>query len=229
MIKKLLITVPTHTGYIFSECVTSLISNINILTRSGINVKYVPILKEAYLARAKNRAIKMLIDDTTIDALIIVDYDLGFDPQAMARLVVADVDVVGGSYPYKTGVGYPAVPAKTSDGKYIISNKNLLAATFVPGGFIMMKRNAIAAMDKALKIKDSEGLRFYFDEGFVFDDDQRWYGEDKTLCKRLLKAGVGIWIEPNITFAHVGVSGQSGNYAQYLNSETVKSLSEAAA
>lgn len=206
---------------IFSQCVTSLIANINILTRAGINVRYEPILMEAYVCRAKNRALKMLEDNTKYDAIMIVDYDLGFDEYAISKLIVAEKDFIGGAYPFKSSQGYPVGyyrDAKTNE--IIKDDRGVLLASFVPGGFTLITRKVIDELNANFNIKTSSGMKFYYDEGFVIEDEpDQWFGEDKVLNKRLLKCGITMWIEPRIEFTHVGISGNEGTYNDYLENK----------
>lgn len=222
MIKNLLITVPTHTGMIFHECTTSLIANINILNRAGISVTFKPILLEAYVCRAKNKALKMLEDEEKYDAVMIIDYDLGFDEYAISKLIVAEKDFIGGAYPYKSTFGYPAGYIRDSKRNIEKDERGVLKAQFVPGGFILITRKIIDEMSRLLDIRESSGIKFYFDEGFVSEEDDQWLGEDKVFCKRLQKCGIDMWIEPRIDYVHMGMCGNQGMYIDYLDKIEVK-------
>jgi hypothetical protein len=215
MIKNLLVVVPTHTGQVFASCMTSLIANINILNRSGIKVSVRTILYEAYPARVKNKPVKILLDNPDYDSLLTVDYDLGFEPTAIAKLVLAEKNIVGGAYPFKTGEGFPVdLSADTSE------YDGLIAVNSLPGGFTLIHRSVFEKMRNDLLIRESEGLEFYYDTGFLFDDDPRWYGEDKTFFRRVRRCGYTIWMCPDIHFEHYGVSVKTGNYQEHNNDRT---------
>ncbi|MDD5060915.1 MAG: hypothetical protein PHN44_01345 [Candidatus Marinimicrobia bacterium] len=217
-VKNILIVTPTHTGSIFAECVTSLMIGMKVLNEGGIKTTFACIMGEAYVPMAKNKAVNLLYENKEYDSLMIVDYDLQFNPVAMGRLVLAEKDIVGGTFPFKCGKdGYPGTINIDSDMTAVTNESGLVSSSFVPGGFILIKRHVFETIESKCSIKTDNGIRFFFDTGFLFPDDHRWYGEDKTFCRRSIDAGFELWIEPNITFKHVGLSGRTGNYREYLS------------
>ncbi len=54
-----------------------------------------------------------------------------------------------------------------------------------------------------------------FEPGGAIIDGQFW-GEDLVFCKAWEKLGGTLWIDPNVTFSHVGRKAWSGNFLQYL-------------
>lgn len=211
MLNNIIVVVCTHTGSIFAECAASLISNINTLSRSAVFVSFKTVLKEAYPARAKSTAVKYLLEDPHAQALVIIDYDLGFDPTGIARLLLADKDIVSGAFPFKDGEGYPVIVNNKT-----INKDGLVEAVSITSGFTLIKRNVFDEMESKLNIRSSEGLKFFFDTGFLFEDDPRWYGEDRSFCRRARECGLKMWIEPYIMFAHIGLQGKNGCYADYI-------------
>lgn len=188
-----------------------MIAGINLLNTAGINVDFRIVQKEAYVPRAKNKAVKMMVENARSEALIIVDYDLGFDKTALARLIIAEELVVSGSFPYKEGEGFPT----SLCGKELNGN-GLIESTDVTSGFTYYHRDVFERMDRHCDIQESDGLKYYFDTGFLFSDN-RWYGEDRCLCRRLAQCGIRMWVDPNIYFTHVGVTAKSANHLEYLN------------
>jgi hypothetical protein len=208
MVKKLMVVVCTHTGQVFAECAASCIGAISFLNRAGISVSFRTVLFEAYVPRAKSKAADKLLE-SDCDGLILVDYDLGFDETAFARLILPEKWIVSGAFPYKTGEGYPVIvddPDTPVDG--------LIPAVSVTSGFTFIHRYVFETMLEKIDIRESEGVRFFFDTGFLFDDDPRWYGEDRTFCRMADDMGIPMWIEPNIRFVHMGVSKKTGCYAE---------------
>ena len=48
------------------------------------------------------------------------------------------------------------------------------------------------------------------------------YGEDAYFSRKMQEAGIQLWIDPNISIIHYGVSGYEGNMHEHLMAEKAK-------
>jgi hypothetical protein len=113
----------------------------------------------------------------------------------------------------------------------------LLEAAMLSGGFMRIKRSAVVKFAKAYPesiYKDQFAWpqkpgRIYtaFFQCDIFGYQR--YGEDAYFCRKMREAGISLWIDPNITIIHYGVTGYPGNYHEHLMSEKVKQEAAAAA
>jgi hypothetical protein len=191
---------------------------LKILENAGINVNFNQILYDAYVPKAKSTAVKIMLDGN-YDALLLIDYDLEFEIDAIPKLIIAKKEIIGGVYPLKScEESYPGDICIGEDKKPITDESGtIFKSTFIPGGFLLIRRSAIIKMeDCGAKLDEESGIRYYFDTGFTFDDDRRWYGEDKTFCRYAIECGIDLWVHPDITFSHYGVGFTTGNYNDFL-------------
>jgi hypothetical protein len=70
---------------------------------------------ESLITRARNKMVLKFLEDESLTHLFWIDSDIGFTPQAVCRLLLADRDVVAGIYPMKS-MHWPAegLPAGTT-------------------------------------------------------------------------------------------------------------------
>jgi hypothetical protein len=207
---KLLIAIPTHTGQVFSDCMQSVVNNIRVLESCNIRTTLHIEPGEAYVPRARNKCIHRLMSND-YDAIVFVDYDLAFRQDAIADLVLSDKDIAGCTYPKKCEkTDYPVQVYNPEE-----KEGDLQRVSMLPSGLIMIKRYVFAQIDKSIRIKTDSDLKikWYYDTGFLFNDN-RWYGEDVTFCKRCSLSGIKMWLYPDVKFVHIGVGRKIGSYKE---------------
>lgn len=121
--------------------------------------------------------------------------------------------IVAGIYPFKSAVeGYPA-------GRILEMYENgLMSVSFAPTGFMLIDMKVFDALDEAasegiIKIPKSGDRPHYFMRTW---NDNTYDGGDVTFCRRAIKAGFKVILDPTITVGHVGFHRFQGNFAEYL-------------
>lgn len=209
---KLFIAVPSHTGQICADTSQAIANNMAILCKCGIDCYYDVELGEAYVPRARNSLVKRFLN-SDCDAIVFIDYDVAFRKDAIIDLVISDKDIVGGTYPKKKDeTDFPiqvSVPKVEVDG--------LLKVDLLPSGFIMIKRCVFEKMKAKIPIRTDSDLNmdWYYDTGFLFENDNRWWGEDPAFCRRCAMANIDMWCYTDITFSHTGPRIKIANYDQW--------------
>lgn len=208
----------------------SLMATQGILAKIGIDVDVLIIADCPYLPTARNTLVAMFMKDKDATDLLFIDADVGFDASVIPKLLSRPEEIVAGIYPLKRDkVGWP-VHMKTLD-NIPLGRDGLIEADLLPTGFMRIKRTVFEKMMVAyphLQYKDSvvetlgDGtLRQAWDFFHMGIDAerQRWTSEDFAFCQRWSEMGGRLWIEPNITFSHVGRKAFTGNLHEFLMSQ----------
>jgi len=213
---KILVAVPSYDGKVHCRCTQSLICNVQSLKKEGHDVLTCFHMSDCYITRARNFIVHTFLQTDCTD-LIFVDSDLSFDDGAFCKLMNHDKDIIAGAYPFKGEAGYPVHLLFDSNNNCKDESTGLVNAEIAPTGLMRIKRNVFDSLNSFYKFKpDNNGMIHYFAEGVVMPEDNCWYGEDVVFCKRVIKAGLKIWIETDINFTHYGSKGYRGNYKEYL-------------
>jgi hypothetical protein len=192
-----------HDGRAEAGYIEGLMGAFKILEKAGIEYDYLTLSGDCFIDRARNRLVKRFLDSDSSD-LIFIDSDVKFSPEGVFKLLKHDVDVVGGVYRKKQDiVEYPcAVKPNTSLG-------NILGALMLPTGFLRIRRRVFEDIDVDSYKVFGEEIPEYFVSG---KRDGAYKGEDVNFSKLLIDNGFSLWLEPNITFEHIGKKSYSGNF-----------------
>ena len=211
------LAITSYEGKIYSECAESLLSNVAYLEKKGYTVRTHFHSGDCFIARARNVCAHLFLQSDCAE-LVFVDSDIGFEKDGIYKLVRHYKSIVAGAYPYKqSDKGFPVVlEFNPETNNCLEASTGLVTAEIAPTGFMRIQRSVLEKMKDFVHL-DHNGMYSFFDTGMVFDDDNRWYGEDNVFCKRWKALGGGIWIEPNINFTHIGSRTFSGNYHEYLS------------
>ena len=207
---KIYLATPAYDGKTHTQYTMSLALTVNYLTSQGHQVFLDVDSSNTLLVAARNNFVhKFLKSDCT--HLLMIDSDLGWNPAEFMEFIKSDKDFLAGIYPSrtvaKTFVYHPSINEDNS----FVADGFLIKSTFVPSGFIMLKKEALQKMVKHFKelsYKSKDGLG---DEGTLLFNteiiDGEFCSEDYVFCKRAEEAGLQIWVDPRITFNHAGVVG----------------------
>jgi glycosyltransferase involved in cell wall biosynthesis len=230
---KLVIATPFYEMKGWSPYISSLVATTKLLAQAGIDFDYWELSGDSYVERAKNTIMTKFLEDAEATHLLMIDSDMQWDAVAVLKMLTFPDEVVVGSYPQKNSWGrWTSLPKwQEIDGKRhplgrVLEDQTvLLAADYLAGGFMMIKRTALEKFRdhfKDLRYKDTaadpgcpEREYICFSECLT-RDGVRW-GEDRIFGKRLIELGIEILIYPNINFGHFGVKGWTGNFHEALS------------
>lgn len=157
--------------------------------------------------------------------MLFVDADMGFEPDHVKDMVLADKQLCGAIYPKKrfpiTWVGSALDPAPQPEG-------NLLEVEGIGCGLMLIRKDCISnmldagqadiqtdlsgtALNSLLEPHGVKRLIRAFDK--VVTEDGRHLSEDFSFCHRHRKAGGKVFACINHTISHYGVYPFSGKYS----------------
>ncbi len=224
---KLIFAIPTIDGSIRSECVLSLMTAQRLLFETKIESDLFVLADCPYLPTARNTLAAMFLREPEATDLFFVDADVGFDAEAVIRLVHRPEELVVGVYPLKRDSGGWPMVMQTKDG-IPLGRDGLIEADFVPTGFMRIKRRVFDRLmaaypelryaDSVVETMGDRSLRAAWDFFHMGIDPkrQRYTTEDYAFCQRWRDIGGQLWIDPDITFSHIGRKAYQGNLHQYL-------------
>lgn len=219
--RKVYIAVPSTRDGVRIETMRSIVEGMVSIVQEG----WVASLGEslecfAPISLARNLAIARFLA-TDYDDMFFVDDDVAWQDGAMVRLLKHPVDMVAGIYPRR--FNELSFPVQWDDSKPEIwadPETGLIEVKGAATGFLRLTR---AACQRLVEAYDSSWYeQFGSPTGkahALFDFERRdnvQYSEDYTFCRKWREIGGKVWIDPSITFMHMGQQAFSGNVGEWL-------------
>lgn len=210
---------PMYGGQCNEATFIAMIKFTIIAAKMGINYSIDTMVNESLIPRGRNNLVAKMLHNTAATHLMFIDVDLGFEPEAILRLLLANQDVVGGVYPMKR------VPTR-----YVINTVpnpqvmgDLVEVSTLGTGFMMVKRNVLEKMIQAhpeLKYRDNIGIGQQY-EPFMYglfdtmiDKDDNYLSEDWTFCYLWRLMGGKIFADTGIKLDHTGYHKYEGDLTE---------------
>ena len=212
--QKVMIATPAYDGKVFAQYATSLIDTVMVLAQNGYACNIQLAVGGSLLVHDRNR-ILMKFMQSDCEFLLCLDSDLGWNPQAVVRLLNIGKEMSGGCYPARDGKGFHFRPVFNEDKSIVVEKETgLLKMESIPAGFMLLRRSAIEKMQQNFahtyyKPKSKENAN---DDGYMLFAlevyEGEFWGEDYVFCRRATQSGIDIWVDPTIEFNHAGISGR---------------------
>lgn len=219
------ISVPSYKGHVPLEWLCAFTATQSLMLQHGVKSYLQARMNSGLIHCERNLLVHEALKNKDVTHIMFIDDDVVWKPDDAMRLIA-----FGQKYPFVCGV-YPArkepikfmVHLKDDNGKIIKNDEQLLQAIGVPAGFCMLKREVFE--NPAMKAQspvtiptegDQKGelVYGYFD---FMHEGLTGAGEDISFCRRWLRAGGDIWVDPAITLQHYGAKAYSKSYVDYLN------------
>lgn len=224
--KRVAISVPCYKGVVPIDWVCSFSQTQSELAAHGVQ-SYLQVRMGSGLIHAtRNELVHTAMKDANMTHILFVDDDILWKADDVLRLLAWSEKhaFVCGVYPARQDTPTFFVDLVTNNGKIVQSQDGLLKAKGVPGGFMMLRRDVfetpeLRAQAPATKptMGDLKGelVHGYFD---YLHEGLTGAGEDISFCRRWVRAGGEIWVDPAIKLKHVGVKAYNHDYIDYLKS-----------
>jgi hypothetical protein len=213
MMKHLMIATPAYSGTVHIPYVLSFAETTAALHANGIKVTPLITASGSLLVAERNRIVQSFWESDCTH-LLCIDSDLGWPFQAVLAMLAQDKEFVAGCYPARGAEKtFLFRPVTNPDGT-IVQDKHLLKMNYIPAGFMLISRSAIA------KMRDKHPDLYYEPKdktvanptaGYCFFNTEVWdgefWGEDFVFCRKAREAGVDIWVDPLVQFDHAGTLG----------------------
>lgn len=222
--KNIVVAIPAYTGFVYCGTMRSVVHDVVGLINRGDAVRVVEEVGNADIARCRAMIVAKFLAQKDATHLVMVDSDVCWEPDGLARLVNHGVDFVAGAYPKRLGEGL-SFHMRLFDQKQFTLDPvtGLLEVEAMPAGFMCLTRSMLERMVAAYP--DS---KFSFEEvkpdGVAWDlFDAYWetdetglrhkYGEDYSFCRRWRDIGGKVWLDPSIGMGHMGTKMWQGRFS----------------
>ena len=222
---KLHFCIPCYGGMVNEGFFISMLKFMAAAHRLGMNFTVDTMVNESLIPRGRNSLVaKFLAFEPKSTHLMFVDADLGFEPEEIIKLVLADKDVAGGLYP-KKALPVQYVVNKIPNGETDPKNPNLVTVSNLGTGFMLIKREVIEKLIRKrpdLHYQDAIGLDPKYDpykyqlfNGEIDPITKEYLSEDYFFCKLVREElGLSIFADLSIKLDHCGYYKFSGDPTQ---------------
>lgn len=222
------------------------------LTMARITTRW-SMTRASLITRARNVLVARMMGDEQIrwTHLFFIDGDVGYQPDAVARLIQHDHSIACGVYPRKSDPLrekewpcrplYGEVDEASGTGLIRIDNRTgCIELRKAPTGFMCIKREVLEKLFEAFPERRcrlgeeiaSESERrcsyalFNTDIAREPDDEPELESEDYGFCRLWRQIGGTVWADPTIRFTHTGTHVWEGSLDEALRpqAETEKEL-----
>ena len=215
---KVAVATPCYGGVLTHTYEKSMMFTIPYMMGQGISFSALFVPSESIISKARNALVhEFLKTDGT--HLWFIDADMGWDPQALVKLIMSGKDVVGAAGPRKqepiSFAGLLESPMQTCP------DTGLTKASSLGTGCLVIARRVFEA------IKDNFPDNYYFDYGtnekiYNFFEmkifKNMFWSEDYTFCHKCRELGIDIWADTKFSLDHVGQKTFTGAWDQALSS-----------
>ena len=218
---RLHICVPCYGGMLTESFFISMLKFMAAANKLGLNFTVDTMVNESLIPRGRDSLVaKFLAFEPKSTHLMFIDADIGFEPEEIIKLLLADKDVCGGLYP-KKALPIQYVVNKIPNSEKDPNNPNMVEVANLGTGFMMIKRETIEKIIMArpdLHYADAIGLDPKYDPykyaifNIEIDENTReLLSEDYYFCKLWRNMGGKIWADLSIRLDHTGYYKFSGD------------------
>lgn len=173
-----------------------------------------------YISHARSKSLRKALD-AGADAVVFIDDDVSWQPDAILRLLEADGDVVAGTYRFKKAgepEEYMGAVVTKDDGTPVVRADGCIEAHSIPAGFLKVTRAGVNRfMREWPELLYGEACAPYVD---LFNHGAHggvWWGEDYAFARRWREKCGKIWLIPNLQIDHHAADAVfPGNFHHFL-------------
>jgi hypothetical protein len=232
-IPSVVVATPCYGGLLTHVYVHSLLKLMGRPAQPAYGVGLLTSAHDSLITRSRNALVRTFLDAGAATHLLFIDADIGFEPEAVARLLAFDEDVVAGMYPVKnvdwarmsagvtpgmspealreSGLHFVGVPCRGADRE---ERSGFVTARYAGTGFMMIKRSAlerlIAAHPEA-QYRSMQtypagppGLFYNLFDCMIEPETGVYLSEDFAFCHRFRALGGKVWLDTESRLKHVG-------------------------
>lgn len=219
------ISTPCYTGKVDINYHTSMLMTMKYLGENRIQHMFNYAVSTGIDAARSKHATEFL--QTPCTHLMMVDDDMAWAPDLIARLIDEDLDIVG--VPYRRKMVHPV--SFTARHTFEVERKTnrpyLIKVDGISCGMTLVKRRVFEALKDQMPVikhdKDGPEVIMFFRHEFVDDgylQHKTYMSEDYNFCRLAKKAGFDIWAYVDEEVAHMGNVAYRGKLADHMEEGT---------
>ena len=210
--------IPTYDNKVVIKFNTSMVNTALHLKDRGIGIQMMYSKGDCFVDRARNSLIDSFLKSPCTH-MCMIDADEGWDFEKIYEMIRCDKDFIAAAVHQKTLTKSYALRVNVDDNQKCIEKDGLISTHRIGLALSIIKREVFE------KVSNYNNLTETINNGKMFTDIHLhnipdvgfdWVGEDFDFCDKCVKAGVEIWIYPDIDITHVGQYEFEGNFHKYL-------------
>jgi glycosyltransferase involved in cell wall biosynthesis len=205
----------------YKVAVESLKAAVPVIEAAGWTHSMAQTIDVPYISAARASMLRAALD-AKADVIVFLDYDVGYGPHDLLKLIETEGDVCAGTYRAKIDdEQYMGAIEHDPDTfrPYVRASDGAISAKLVPGGFLKITKEAVH--DFMTSYPELCYGPLYHASVDLFNHgvhDRVWYGEDYSFSLNWKKRGGRIWTVPDLNIDHHGKDGKvyKGNFHHFL-------------
>lgn len=170
-----------------------------------------------YISHARSKMLRKALE-AGATAIVFIDDDVSWQPDAILRLLETEGDVVAGTYRFKRDEEeYMGAVVTNDDGTPVVRHDGAIEAHSLPAGFLKITREGVNAFMRAWpELIYGEICAPFVD---LFNHGAHagvWWGEDYAFIRRWREKCGKAWLVPNLNIDHNGDKVYAGNFHEFL-------------
>lgn len=245
------VATPCYGGQVFQNYFMSVLKLVYAAARHGVSLSFIIRGGDSLIPRTRNSIVAEFLATDPYTHLLWIDADIGFEPDAVFRLLRADRDVAAGVYPMKSinwpdqipamsrgefAAKYARYPFNPKGGRITVDQDGFIEVLDAPTGFMMIKKSALMTMvdklpDHKIIADHMPGLEHIAEKIAKYDyrffdvmtePNGRYLSEDYAFCRRWQDIGGQIFVDAASNLSHQGGHVYQGNFLESLKATYTK-------
>lgn len=206
-LKQVFVSIPMYEGKLCAVTVASFFNDLPRAAEAGIYLHLDPQIGSSDLPFVRGMGLSRFLA-SGMDEWVGIDWDVGWEPGGLVRLLQHEVDFVMGVYPKRQDrtefvVSFPG-------GKMVRETNGLARIVAGPAGFYRVTRSAMERMighyrELNFRNEDSPTLGKIWGVFEKHISGGERISEDISFVKRWVDMGETAWVDPTIRMYHAGM------------------------
>ena len=236
----LMVGLPCYGGVLYDGLLHGMLDLQRACDARGIPLARVTVRNESLVQRARNRCMAEFLAAPHFSHLLFIDADIGFEADAVLRLLAHDKPLIGGLYRRKQMEAREYVWNRLPPDQEKRDASGAVTCAAIGTGFMLIRRDVPEAMIRAslrrpawwrralghggpavsplrylVAGQDGEpgGWRDWTFSLFDcwIDESGNYLSEDYAFCRRWRDLGGDVWADPAIQLTHIGTASFAGD------------------
>lgn len=214
--KKVIFCIPTVTKP-YQVTLDSIAASLPLIEAAGWEHGIVFSIGNPYISHARSKMLRKALN-AGATAVIFIDHDLSWQPNALLTLLEIKDEVVAGTYRFKREPEeYMGAVVSDNAGFPISRADGCIEAHSIPAGFLKITRDGVNRFMRAWpELVYGEPCSPFVDLFNHGAHNGTWYGEDYAFARRWREKCGKVWLVPFLQIDHHSDKPYPGHYHNFL-------------
>jgi len=225
------ISTPCYTGKVDINYHTSMLMTMKYLGENRIQHMFNYAVNTGVDAARSKHATELL--QTNCTHLMMIDDDMAWAPDLVARMLEEDLDIIGVPYRRKIVTPVSFTARHTFEVEHKKTRPYLVKVDGISCGMTLVKRRVFEALKDKMPVirhdKDGPDIIMFFRHELIDDKylgTKTYMSEDYNFCRLAREAGFDIWAYVDEEVAHMGTVAYRGKLSESMAGDTGSNLKD---